>query len=495
MRFVDFPYPIDGIAGRLVIDDERCVIEKLQGWKGQAQVDCEGLWDPLAQDGRSLRLRFECRNVPLDDQLKQAMNADGQRVWEELRPSGMLQQITLKIAYDPERRDMQWDLSGDQTQVEQRPPGGELSLFPRRFPFQLDKIRGRFAYADGWLRLDDVRAGHGPTTLRVQGGWLADQDSWRLKLDRLTARRIVADRALQQALPEGLRKIVTRLQPSGSLAVDGQLTLEGRRTESSLTARWDMNVDLENVTVQGGIPLESIRGAVRLAGQADGQGFRNRGDLYIDSLMIRNVQVTALRGPFWVDPRQVVLGSPPGPSHHVPPLFLTGKTLGGKLIARGLVMAAPIRPLFGKHNCAKRTCNRLLWPWRPPIEPSVASCMAMFSCKAMRTASTPGTETATLRVRQADVYAAPFMVKLLSKLQIRAQDSSAFSSGDIDVRVEGEHLYLDRIELSSDAVTLRGRGEVSGQRDVSANLYAAVRGQEKLAGRVFHAAEPATAAN
>jgi hypothetical protein len=63
------------------------------------------------------------------------------------------------------------------------------------------------------------------------------------------------------------------------------------------------------------------------------------------------------------------------------------------------------------------------------------------------------------------------MVALLKILRVKTPDRNAFSSSVVDFRVEGPHAYLDNIELSGDAISLVGNGEV----DFDSNLNLVLR--------------------
>ncbi|KKK56735.1 hypothetical protein LCGC14_3061560 [marine sediment metagenome] len=51
-----------------------------------------------------------------------------------------------------------------------------------------------------------------------------------------------------------------------------------------------------------------------------------------------------------------------------------------------------------------------------------------------------------IRLRKADIYELPLMISLLKILSIRQPDATAFSKSDIDFRIEGNHIYFDRID-------------------------------------------------
>lgn len=58
------------------------------------------------------------------------------------------------------------------------------------------------------------------------------------------------------------------------------------------------------------------------------------------------------------------------------------------------------------------------------------------------------------------MYELPLIVSTLKILRIKAPDRKAFSSSVIDFRIEGPHAYFDNIELSGDAISLVGMGEM-----------------------------------
>ena len=61
------------------------------------------------------------------------------------------------------------------------------------------------------------------------------------------------------------------------------------------------------------------------------------------------------------------------------------------------------------------------------------------------------------------MYELPVMISLLKILSIRPPDQNAFSDATIDYRIEGEHIYFDRIDFHGDAISLRGKGEMDFQ--------------------------------
>ena len=71
------------------------------------------------------------------------------------------------------------------------------------------------------------------------------------------------------------------------------------------------------------------------------------------------------------------------------------------------------------------------------------------------------------------------MVALLKILKIKPLDKTAFTSSDVDFRVNGEDIYLDRIVFNGDAISLKGAGEVNLERDVNLKFYTLVGSESR----------------
>ena len=83
-----------------------------------------------------------------------------------------------------------------------------------------------------------------------------------------------------------------------------------------------------------------------------------------------------------------------------------------------------------------------------------------------------------VRLREADIYQLPVMTRLLSVLSLRDPDDTAFTSSDIDFRINGEQMYLDRIDFSGDVLSLKGQGWMDLNRQINLNFYALVGREE-----------------
>ena len=84
-----------------------------------------------------------------------------------------------------------------------------------------------------------------------------------------------------------------------------------------------------------------------------------------------------------------------------------------------------------------------------------------------------------MRLRDANLYELPVVVALLSVLSLKTPDRTAFSQVDIDYRIDGDQILLDRIDLAGNAITLKGRGWANFQQEISLDFYSLV-GRDEL---------------
>jgi hypothetical protein len=84
-----------------------------------------------------------------------------------------------------------------------------------------------------------------------------------------------------------------------------------------------------------------------------------------------------------------------------------------------------------------------------------------------------------ISLREADMYELPAMVRLLKLLSIQRPDTTAFTNSNIDFRIEGDDLAFDRIDFSGDAISLKGKGRMNGQRQIDLKFYPLVGREER----------------
>jgi hypothetical protein len=71
------------------------------------------------------------------------------------------------------------------------------------------------------------------------------------------------------------------------------------------------------------------------------------------------------------------------------------------------------------------------------------------------------------------------MINLLKLLSIQRPDRTAFTTSNIDFRVEGDDLALQRIDFSGDIISLKGTGRMNAQRELNLTFHPIVGREER----------------
>ncbi len=87
-------------------------------------------------------------------------------------------------------------------------------------------------------------------------------------------------------------------------------------------------------------------------------------------------------------------------------------------------------------------------------------------------------------LRQASFYQMPVMAHLFRALSLKAPEDGAFESADVDFRIDGDRIPIDRISLDGDIIALRGSGWTNLRRELQLDLYAYV-GNSSPIGAIF----------
>ncbi len=213
LNYEKFPYPLANIRGSIEMVDNVWTFRDLEGTNDTGVVQCQGSLGP-APEGRKLLLTFVGQNVPLEEELRDALPPNVGELWKSLKPRGSID-MHVDLAYDCAARRTSLKLRA-------RPRSETSSLEPVYFPYRLDKLRGTFYYQDGHTELENVEAEHGRTLISTGGTCdIAPNGGFHLKLKNLAVDRLKADHDLLAALPEGLRRVVAEIKPAGGLALRG----------------------------------------------------------------------------------------------------------------------------------------------------------------------------------------------------------------------------------------------------------------------------------
>jgi len=476
LRYNRFPYAISNVRGEMEMIDGNWWIRNLEGTNGTSRVTGDGTLTHTPQ-GNELVLRLCAANVPLEGELRDALQPGMRQVWALLQPRGIID-LTANIRYIDQLNLL--DLT-----VRAEPRSETCSLEPLYFPCRVENVQGVFTYGSGRVTFDRFSAWHGPVKMACNGiGSFQPDGGWQLRLDRLSVDRLRVDRQFMQALPPQLKKGLGELNATGPMSLQGSILLaRGANPAEPMTSQWNLKVGLNQVGVDCGVRLENIYGNVNLTGLSDGTKFQMRGELALDSMTCRDRQFTQVLGPFWIDDQEAMFGSwvarrdnrlLPRGQPQAALRSVTAKIFGGTIYGDGWASIASqprysLRATLDSADLA--TCARELAGNNRNLRGRISGSAELHGFGHNRAAM--GGQ-GRLQLRNANIYELPVMISMLKILSIHAPDPNAFTESDIDFHIEGDHVYFDKLDFHGDAINLSGKGEMNFQGDTQMVLAATV---------------------
>ncbi|MGC4003538.1 MAG: AsmA-like C-terminal region-containing protein [Pirellulales bacterium] len=395
-----------------------------------------------------------------------------QEFWNRLRPRGSID-LHAEVTYLSSQKKVA-------VAITTVPLADTVSLDPVFFPLKLEKLRGTFRFAGSRLDFENIQAEHDRLPITFTGYCEGDDaGQWHARFDRVVADRLRPEKStLQFALPPKVRKFIQAVAMAGSVDLTGSLDLWGREDKpGELTAGWDVELDLHDVSAKLGLDVSHLDGSLRLIGKSVGEALRMQGELAIDSVFAQDLQLTNVRGPIYMDEKQILFGGRTQQQTSGQRLRqIEAQAYGGTLQCDGWIgleetprftLATRLDDFdlnrFGREQLAGRQS----------LGGKIQGGMELGGTFA-------GSHTFAGRGRmhltEAKLGELPVMLAMLKVFSVREPDRTAFDTGDIGYRIEGEHVYFDSIELSGNAVSLLGTGEMSFQRELKL-VFSAVAGR------------------
>ncbi|TWT31603.1 hypothetical protein Enr8_35250 [Blastopirellula retiformator] len=478
----EFPYPIEKIHGRVVWTDGKTTIERLEGMNDSGYYVCGGSWTKTADPRGKLLLNFTCTDIPLEDELRAALPSTSMRIWDELRPRGTIDHMDLTLAFPDENGNLDVDIRAQkwprdellQSERKYSTSARTISIEPRSFPWLMDEVVGSVQYRRGIVQFLGLTARHGNVQIATGGdGQELPDGRWQLRFQDVQVDRLYPERDLLTALPASLSASVRRLKPSTPVNMRGAFTLIGGANENAPPdAYWDLDFFLAGCDVTAGVQLNRVYGAVRLTGEATSQDAFTFGELSIDSLLYNDIPLTKITGPLFISSQHAVVGSQVPRREGKTTRSIVATTFGGQMAIDSSVLLRENQPFSFS---AKLTDGRLEQALLDLGQANPGKNTGRVFAEMRLTGNSLGTHTyqgnGRAQLRDANLYQLPLAVSLLKVLAARTPDNTAFHTSDVDFQINGEYVYLNRMTVSGDAISLTGAGEANMDGRISMRFY------------------------
>ncbi len=478
MQYDAYPYPMSRVQARVHFVDDGWELLGLEAYNDTAYITMNGGLRSTPQ-GRALSFAIDGVDVPLDNSLRLTLPAEARKTWDAANPRGMLDKLAIRFTNRFDGQLPEFHITA--TKRDSQETRGGISLMPQWLPYRWDGVHGRLEVRNGSFSFHDLRGHHATSTLALDGQGGFDQDGWHVNLSRLSLENARASNELISAMrPERLRQALLNARIQGGIGVEGKIAFRGWRDRPQIASNWDLYFDLENGSLQMGAPVKSIRGGVRLRGGYDGQRLTSGGVVAIDSMVVRDAHLTRVHGPIWLDDTRLLFGAD---AYANRPELLQQSVLArayqGVVRLDGQVALGGAHAFHTKIHLEHANLAQIVRQFGPSTENLAGKVRSTVDLWGNSRGTHTWTGKGEVHLTQADLYELPVMVGLLKLISVQRPDNNAFTNGDATFRIQGEHLYFDRIDFGGDVFTLRGTGEVDLQRNVNLQFYAAL-GRDRL---------------
>lgn len=496
LRYRQLPYTLHNVSGRVIMQNDEILFRQITGQNDGGSITCNG---KLSAD-RLLTLDFDATTLALDEELRKALPAPLRSTWDQLRPQGHLDHLVSTYVRDL-AKGTTWLTIEAQMWERRRDDRNGVSVRPTWFPYHWQDVTGTIRYDNGQLSLEDLRGHHRETTFSMRGIGRTSNDGWWLDLTPCSIDRLEPTDELLESLPPSIAQGIRTIDLDGRLNLHGRIVMmsgardpefvppliprdadgSARTFSDPLELQWDMAVDLQRVGLTiAAQRLHDAHGRLDTVGVSIGPRVECFGALSLDSVMWRQAQLLDIRGPVYLDSTRLAIGSTaPQAVEGSLPQPASAAWIGGRLELDAQMLLDRDYPYMvqaklneGRLELAK---DEFEMTWNDLAGSIYAGIRLEGSGMDPQSMAGQG----QIRLREAAIYELPLVVSLLKLLSIRQVDSTAFTSSDIDYRIERDRVVLDRVDLSGDAISLVGKGELDFHRRLQAQFHTQVGRAER----------------
>jgi hypothetical protein len=327
IKYDNFRYPIVDVHGEVTIDNERILLRDFVGRNDGARIKGYGLCQTKNAALESLELFFDGFDVGLDEELQLALPKSVRGLWDQLQPSGVLDQVNVEITRKSTSPAIDYRVEVVEKSESETRSGRSVSVRPISLPYQINDIACKILYRPGKIDIKSLSGTHDSSRMKTEGMCRLHSDgTWDGMLYWLPSTRLVVDQSLLNCLPSYLRDPLVRMDFRGPVSITGNTRVSSPTTpyqpqmiasttnsdepmgDVSIVREWDLELQIEDGRLGGGGIASGIRGSLSLLGMSTPAGPMAYGMLDLDALAIKNVAVTGVRGPFAFNREQLMFG-------------------------------------------------------------------------------------------------------------------------------------------------------------------------------------------
>jgi hypothetical protein len=200
MRYFEFPYLVEHLAGRIDVTETSMTMKDLKAVHGKVDITMKGYCNGFGETMDS-NIVLSSNNMLLDEELYAALTPNHKKLWYIFSPSGMVAGDFIYAAKPPKTRIFR--LYADLLDV---------SIMCQYFPYPLGGITGKMAVDGGVIELKDVVSRQSGGTIKMHG-IITDANTPNPEYDfKIQANNVAIDNKLINAFPQEQKKFFNNFE-------------------------------------------------------------------------------------------------------------------------------------------------------------------------------------------------------------------------------------------------------------------------------------------
>jgi hypothetical protein len=481
-------YPVRDLVGHLEIHPDWWIFRDMQGKNGQAAITVTGEVRQLntskpqvGADALKVHVELKARNLPFDQQLRDALPTPWKVTWGTLNPSGA-SDIDATIDVDPLKplatrdhdRIVIVPLAATGVKLRFNPlVGPGAPTVPSQIELRMDDVGGTFVYdtADTpHTSMTDVHFTFQRAPVNFASGKVDVRDTgqFQLDVDDIQVENLRLDEDLRRYMPPVMANFSRRLDDLkiANIKADLGLGWSGKLGESAW-CRWNealVILDNNKISIGSDFGLEHIQGELNhVAGSFNGRDFQVKGLIDLESVTLFGQQVTALTSDLEVEGGFARLER------------IKGKVLGGEL--NGHVRASlEASPSYSMLMEVKQADLQEYARTQPGHQEFKGRLNARVDLAGLGYDPHTITGDGSARIVHGDLGTLPAALRFVNVLKSaslsRREAKTAFDTAEVSFRVRNGETTLDPVRLVGNTITLEGNGtlDVRGQIDLKLRI-------------------------
>lgn len=478
LNFINFPYQLEGLSGRVSFDSLRDKVfrfENLKARHGHSLLAGDGAFSLEQSPGR-LDLKISATRVPIDRDLEKASLISSpqlESLWTDFDLAGTLDIDEIKIDWQP-GRPTNLTMNGIQWK--------DGRITPAAFPYQWNDVVASLNWDGKRLNIDSLNGWHGETYLEIKGTdpeWPTFVEvpssgpiAWETHFGNVMIVKARFDEDLQRALPVHLADTCQAMDLQGTVNLQLRADMRGwTNNPDVVTANWELQSVLKENSLFAGVRLDKVTGKVRIRdGTWDGNNLRMEGLFELEEAVALQMPFKNIRSPFHLDQQRLIIGSP---KFVPPPAYLkTNEYLGKQLRADiyagqigydGLVLLGP-RPELTQYRAELNVNDVELAEFAADQSPNARNLKGKVNGIMAYKGIGPSPESITgqgwINITPAAIMDLPAFAQMFALINFRPVGNTAFNYAFGEFGINKGRFEFSRIELRGDALGLIGKGIV-----------------------------------